>query len=148
MGSGFVFMEMKMERKKKVPATKFVLQWVLCERAAVFFWATRQLWRSAQSSENPTKQRVGQGIGQPLEDSLGHQCRAFSCPPSQRWMWWGVMRFALEAELVPLLSVFCWSKSVSLAEPWPSPYYRSQMRLVWALGKNFVKLKMLDNTVS
>ena len=58
------------------------------------------------------------------------------------------MRCALEAELVPLLSVFCWSKSVSLAEPWPPPFYRSQMRLVWALGKNFVKLKMLDNTVS
>ena len=28
MGSGFVFMEMKMERKKKVPTTKLVLQFV------------------------------------------------------------------------------------------------------------------------
>ena len=63
-------------KEKKVPTTKFVLQWVLCERAVFFFWATRQLWRSAQSSENPTKQSVGQGIGQPLEDRLGHQCRA------------------------------------------------------------------------
>lgn len=30
-----------------------------CKRAVFFFWATRQLWLSAQSSENPTKQRVG-----------------------------------------------------------------------------------------
>lgn len=76
-GSGFVFMSLKWKGKNKSQQTKLLCSECCVRELSSFFWATRHL-ALCPKQENPTKQRVGQGIGQPLEDSLGHQCRAFT----------------------------------------------------------------------
>lgn len=72
----------KMERKKGANnQVGFCSE--CCVKAVFFFWAA-DIWLSAQSSENPTKQRVGQGIGQPWRIVLGTSAGPSPRPPSQR----------------------------------------------------------------